>query len=70
LRTTGAIASAKIVGNSGRLPVLSSVARVNSRIDYWSFVMLWRLHMPAAYSFRPQNSTKGHQDPAAVLMSL
>lgn len=40
LRTTGAIASAKIVGNSGRLPVLSSVARVNSRIDYWSFVML------------------------------
>ena len=44
-RTMGAEVSGKTPGSEGRLPVVSRIARVNSRAAVWLLVMLYRLHM-------------------------
>jgi len=36
--------SGKMHGIGGRLPVVSRIARIHSRIAAWLFVMLYRLH--------------------------
>jgi hypothetical protein len=45
LSTTSAMPSGKVEGNGSRLPAVSRVARVNSRIACWVEVTAQRLHM-------------------------
>jgi len=45
VRTIGASMSGKMPGIGGRLPVVSRIARIHSRIAAWLLVKLYKLHM-------------------------